>query len=84
VREVRLNKQAEKYYLAQDSIARKRIKTALVGLGEIPPKGDVIPVQGIPDTFRLRLGGYRLLFSIDDRVVIVTKIQPRGQVYKKL
>lgn len=82
--QVRLSKQAEKYYLSQDAITRKRLKSGLAGLEKVPPQGDIVPIQGIPNTFRLRIGGFRLLFSIEADIITVTKIQPRGQIYKSL
>jgi mRNA interferase RelE/StbE len=43
---------------------------------------DIKPVVGEKDTYRIRVGRYRILFAVVDKVVLVTKIKPRGDVYK--
>ena len=80
--QVKLSKRAEKYYLSQDSITRQRLKRGLKGLEDEPFTGDIVPMHGIPNTYRLRVGKYRILFSVDDDTVIATNIDSRGQVYK--
>ena len=82
--QVILTKRAKKYYLSQDKTTRKRLDEGLADLEKEPPQGDIISVLGVADTFRLRIGGYRLLFVIANNIITVTKIQPRGQVYKNL
>ena len=62
--DVRLGKQAEKYYLSQDRITRQRIKKGLFGLEKEPPEGDIVPVYGVSDTFRLRIGDFRVLLDL--------------------
>jgi mRNA interferase RelE/StbE len=45
---------------------------------------NVETMQGLKDAFRLRQGDWRIIFEIDSEegVVRVTKIGPRGQVYR--
>ena len=81
--EVRLSKSAEKYYLAQDAVARSRIKSGLAGLQNEPMAGDIVPVESRPGMYRLRIGKLRILFEKADDIIKVTKIDSRGQVYKK-
>jgi mRNA interferase RelE/StbE len=59
-----------------------RLLSALVGLAKKPPQGDIKKLSG-RDDFRLRVGKYRVLFRIEDNVIIVTNIAPRGQAYKE-
>lgn len=80
--DVKLGKQAEKYFHSQDRVTRQRLKKGLSGLEKEPPEGDIVPIQGVPNTFRLRIGDFRVLFREDADAIIVTKIHPRGQVYK--
>jgi len=58
---------------------RERIGVALGRL----PGGDVRPLRNRPE-FRLRVGGWRVLFEIDDRQrrIIVANIGSRDDVYK--
>ena len=80
---VKLEKQAEKYYLSQDRTTRQRLKKGMAGLEKQPPEGDIVPVYGVEDTYRLRIGGLRVMFKREHDAIIVTKIHPRGQFYKK-
>ena len=59
------------------------IKTALQGLEQEPPAGNITPVKGQPGQFKLRIGGYRALFRYRDDHIFVTHLDPRGQVYSK-
>ena len=46
---------------------------------------DVKPMKGYSgDTYRLRIGVYRVLYSVDnsEKIVRITSIQHRGHVYK--
>lgn len=49
------------------------------------PAGDVKLLTNRISTYRLRVGGWRVLFSYaDSNTVLIEKIAPRGQVYKEL
>jgi mRNA interferase RelE/StbE len=74
---------ADKYLNRLNANDRDRIDDAIEGLEKEPPKGDIRPVKGQPGFFRLRVGNYRLLFRINEKGILVTHIDPRGQVYKK-
>lgn len=43
---------------------------------------DVKPVQGEKGIYRLRVGKYRILFTIVKRTVLIIRIRTRGDVYK--
>ena len=63
-----------------DSTTKQRIKAAIEKL----PDGDVKQIKGKNIiTHRLRVGGWRVLYSFDgiDKISI-EKIAPRGEVYK--
>ncbi|GHT90135.1 hypothetical protein FACS1894137_19490 [Spirochaetia bacterium] len=40
-------------------------------------------MSGQKGIFRVRVGGFRFLFRVDEPLIIVTHIDPRGQVYNK-
>ena len=66
---------------------RNRIHQAIQGLTVTPPQGDIKPMEGKPDgRFRLRVGGYRVIYRYDvDGVMTVLYIMdvgPRGDIYK--
>jgi mRNA interferase RelE/StbE len=60
-----------------------RIKAAFEDLSKEPPEGDIRPVVGRKGYFRLRVGGFRALYRIENNTIFVTNIDTRGQVYKK-
>jgi mRNA interferase RelE/StbE len=59
------------------------IKEALKGLEKEPPEGDIIPISGQRGYFRLKIGSYRVIFRYGDDYILVTHLDPRGQVYNK-
>ncbi len=74
---IRYSKQARKFLSRQDAVTRKRIEGAILAL----PAGDVKKLRGQP-YYRLRVGDIRVLFDRDGAVILVVKIDSRGQVYK--
>ena len=74
---------AARYFDRLSATDKTRFKAAFVDLSKEPPEGDITTMTGWPGYFRLRVGGYRALFKIEDNTIFVTNIDPRGQVYKK-
>jgi mRNA interferase RelE/StbE len=81
--QVLLRPVAAKYLERLGKPDRGRIKAAFEDLSKEPPEGDIRPVTGQKGYFRLRIGIFRALYRIEDNTIIVTTIDPRGQVYKK-
>jgi mRNA-degrading endonuclease RelE of RelBE toxin-antitoxin system len=81
--QVLLHHTADKYLNRLNAADRDRIDDALDKLEKEPPEGDITPVIGHPGHFRTREGTYRLLWRIKDKTILVTHIDPRGQVYNK-
>lgn len=44
---------------------------------------DLKPVAGGKDVYRIRVGKYRVLFMKLDEIVLVFRMSPRGDVYKR-
>ena len=79
MKNIRYSKQAIKTINAMDRPTKLRIKTAVEKL----PDGDVKPLKGTKDSFRIRVGNWRILFSyMSQDEVLIEKIAPRGEVYK--
>jgi mRNA interferase RelE/StbE len=74
---------ASKYLERLGEPDKGRIKDALGDLSEDPPQGDIRPLTGQTGYFRLKVGGYRVLYRIENNTLFVTHIDPRGQAYKK-
>jgi mRNA interferase RelE/StbE len=79
---VLVEKKAAKYLERLPEPDKSRIKEALQGLANEPPAGDIKKLQG-QTGYRLRVGGYRVLFDKTETAVVVYKIAPRGQAYKE-
>jgi mRNA interferase RelE/StbE len=79
--ELDLKKAAKKQISRLNEPELSLIAAALDKLEKEPPEGDIKKLQG-RDGYRLRAGGYRILFNIKDGKIIVTKIAPRGGAYK--
>ena len=77
---IRYTKIAVKYIEILDKPTKQRIKTAI----EKIPFGDIKKLTGYENDYRLRVGNYRVLFSLDNDIIIVKDVLPRGQAYKRL
>jgi mRNA interferase RelE/StbE len=80
---VDLSKQAQKSLDRLNEPLLGRIIGGLTGLSNEPPDGDIKALQGHPGVFRLRVGNYRILYTVGDTCIDVFKIAPRGQAYKE-
>ena len=77
-----LRKAALKFLMKQPQKQRDRIMAAIGKL----PEGDIVPVEGMPGYDRLRVGGYRVVYTIDyaEKEILVYHVGNRGDVYKNL
>jgi len=81
--DVILHHEVDKYLSRLNVNDRDRINAALDKLEKEPPESDIIPMSGETETFRLRVGSYRAIFRCKDNCILVTHLDPRGQVYNK-
>jgi mRNA interferase RelE/StbE len=84
-------KSAKKVINSLDSRTKQRIKKAIEGLTEDPPKGDIKPLQGFDDgRCRLRKGGIRVIFKFTldksdkepKKMLYIMDVGDRGDIYK--
>lgn len=77
-----IEKAAEKFLKKQDMKTQDRLLKAIYRL---PDGTDIKKLQG-HDFYRLRVGNYRILYSINNGVKVITieNIDNRGDVYKRL
>lgn len=78
--QIEYSKKAVKYINSADKPIKGRLKEAI----EKIPLGDIKKLQGVDNGYRLRVGDLRVLFSIEDDIIYIDNILPRGQVYKRL
>ena len=73
---IKIRPKALKFIEKQDKIQRVRIYNL--------PNGDVKKLAGCKNEYRLRVGDYRIIYELNQNelVVIVTRANNRGQIYK--
>ncbi|MFA0749887.1 MAG: hypothetical protein SLRJCFUN_000290 [Candidatus Fervidibacter sp.] len=82
--EVRVARSADKDIQALPSEIRKGVEEAIRGLASNPfPKG-CKKLQGEPNRWRLRVGKYRIIYSVDTEqgIVRVEKVRKRSEAYR--
>ena len=79
--EILIDKPAQKFILKQTPEQRKRILTAI---RKLPTEGDRKILRGYPGYYRLRVGDYRIIYTVEEKVLIVRVINAGncGDIYK--
>ena len=77
-----IDKPAQKFILKQPPAQRERL---LKAINKLPNEGDRKSMKGHPDLFRLRVGDYRVIYTVENGQLIVRVISVgnRGDIYKK-
>lgn len=77
-----IKKPAKKFIDGLPVNERRRIVDAIERL---PDSGDIKRLQGRDDLFRLRVGPYRVLYTVDNGefVIYVVDAGSRGQIYNR-
>ncbi len=75
---------AAKAYSRLDPTLQRRVDRELTRLCETPRHPGVIRLQSEDELYRVRIGDLRLLFSVEDQIllVLIVKIGHRGSVYR--
>lgn len=78
---IEIDKPALKFLQKQPQAQRERLLRAIQGLPEL---GDIKPLGGYENLYRLRVGSFRVLYTIIGNLltVRVLDIGNRGDVYK--
>lgn len=77
---IEYKKKAVKYINSVDKPTKKRLKEAI----EKIPFGDIKKLSGFESEYRLRVGDLRILFTVENDIITINDIKPRGQAYKNL
>ena len=78
---VEFSRQAAKDYKKLPQNYKVLVDLALARLSEGSAL-DVRPIVGQENIYRLRVGKYRVLFTIIGKTILIAKIGPRGDIYK--
>ena len=71
-------KQAVKSLMRLDIPTRQRIQFGIEKL----PDGDIKRLKGYTDLYRLRIGDWRVLFTMVANNIAIENVLPRGSAYK--
>ena len=76
-----IERPAMKFLMKQPQDQRERILKAIQAL---PDAGDIKPMSGYRGLYRLRVGSYRVIYSVENDLLIVRvlTVGNRGDVYK--
>lgn len=78
-----LTNKAEKEFISLDKKLQARIISALDDLATFGPSASNTKKLQTPfPGFRKRVGDYRILFEVNDTIIIVYKIDKRSAVYR--
>ena len=75
--QIQYSKQAVKFLSKLDLQTKNRIVDAIHCI----PNGDIKKLKGRTG-YRLRVGSYRIIFDKSGNIILIEKIDNRGQVYK--
>ena len=84
IRRVEITRRAEKQLRKLERADQVRILRAVQDLAREPRPSGCRKLQGYDDVFRIRVGKFRILYSIDGMRIIVTvlKVARRKDVYR--
>ncbi len=77
-----LKKPAKKFIDGLPGNERRRVVAAIE---KLPDTGDITPLKGHDGLFRLRVGMYRIIYTVDNGryVVYIIDAGSRGQIYNR-
>ena len=82
--EIQFSKKADKAIAAMPVKARTRVTDAIEALAVDPFKAQHVKPMTGADSRRLRVGDYRVIFRLENDllIVVIIDIGPRGGIYK--
>lgn len=82
--EVEISRTAEKQLRALPRADRERVARRMHGLADDPFPRDTRKLAGLDDVFRVRVGRYRILYSVEEAalIIVVLKVGHRRDIYR--
>lgn len=76
-----IKKPAKKFL---DKLPLQEKRRILLAIEQLPLVGDIKKLQGTSDYYRLRVGSYRIIYTVDhgELVICIVAAGNRGDVYK--
>ena len=83
---IKISSKAEKCLTKIPKNALTKINTKIMLLADNPRIGGYKKFQGLSDLYRIRVGHYRIVYTILDKekLILIESIQDRKDVYKRL
>ncbi len=83
---IEISRTAEKQLKDLSPDDQRRVVKAMVNLADDPYRQGSRKLTGYDDVFRIRVGQYRVLYSVSAKkvVIIILKIGHRKEVYRQL
>ncbi len=83
--EIEITRTAEKRLKTLPRQEQGRIVDAMLALSRDPRPRGSRKLQGYEDVFRIRVGSYRILYSVEQRrlIIIILKVGHRGDIYQR-
>lgn len=81
---VRFRKSAEKDLHRLDATVQRRVLRASEALADEPRPAGCKKLHASEDAYRIRVGDYRIIYTVDDGVLVVAieRIRHRREVYR--
>lgn len=82
--EIEISRTAERQLRRLDRAAQERVTAAMRALARDPRPRGSRKLQGYDDVFRVRVGQYRVLYSISGStlIIVILKVGHRRDVYR--
>ena len=83
---IEVQQTAEKVLRRLPRDLKERITAAIFGLEANPRPPGALPLKGQYSTWRIRVGDWRVIYTIEDErlIVLVVKIGPRADFHRNL
>lgn len=84
--QVEITRDALRALAKLDKPVRRRVQAAIEALAEQPRPHGVIALHELPGAYRIRVGDYRVIYTIDDGrlIVLVVDLGHRREIYRDL
>ncbi len=83
---IHINKQPQRTLRRLPKNLGQRIDRAILDLADNPRPANSRKLIGFADTYRIRVGDWRIIYTIQDDqlLILVIRIAPRGSAYRNL
>lgn len=82
--DLRITTSAAKSLMKLPRVEQKRIRSAIEALTADPRPHGVTKLSGTSDSYRVRVGNYRIVYTIDDGelIIVVVRVGHRKEIYR--